>query len=113
MVEITQADNDLLVEITEWLIGEDAIDEENQKQLNRLGEFMEPRLAKHRLATIAALEQPTPELVEAVAKATYLAYINHPNADWTAVDQAMKDGIWYPQAKAALAAAAKHLKGEG
>ena len=61
-------------------------------------------------ATIAALEQPTPELVESVARATYLAYINHPNADWRAVDQHMKEGIWCPQAKAALAAAAKHLK---
>jgi hypothetical protein len=52
---VTQADNDLLVKITEWLIREDAIDEENQRQLNRLGDFLEPRLARHRIAS----SQPT------------------------------------------------------
>lgn len=42
------------------------------------------------------------EMREAVARAIYLAYAQHPEADWRAVDDRMKAGVWYPQAEAAL-----------
>jgi hypothetical protein len=42
------------------------------------------------------------DMREAVAMAIYLAYAQHPEADWRAVDDRMKAGVWYPQAEAAL-----------
>lgn len=43
-------------------------------------------------------------VVEQMAKAMYLAYANHPDANWDYVDPMMQEGVWKLQARAALAA---------
>jgi hypothetical protein len=50
------------------------------------------------------------ELIEAVAKAIYVAYVKNPNAGWDARNPTKKSNIWFLQAPAAIAAAEPIIK---
>jgi hypothetical protein len=45
------------------------------------------------------------QMIEAVAKAIYVAYVKNPNAGWDARNPTKKSNIWFLQAPAAIAAA--------
>jgi hypothetical protein len=52
----------------------------------------------------------TEQMIEAVAKAIYVAYVQNPNAGWDARNPTKKSNIWFLQAPAAIAAAEPIIK---
>jgi len=81
--QVAQADNRLCVYITEWLIKNDALDEENTVRIERFGAFIEPLLARHRQAAIAAV----------IAQATSEVSINRARLAWRDTVEASEDTL--------------------
>lgn len=99
MTDIIQADIDLCVELN-------------------IPDHQAHVIARHRLAQIAAIEEPSPELVKAVARDFTPAFLEYlegydevpPNEVWSRPRYEWIKLAVCKQTKAALAAAALHLK---